>query len=69
MICSAGVHFRENFEKKNYYSIFKMTGSVGQFWLLVSAAFGNASTLVENNAKENGTQGMGYKKNVLVIRP
>ena len=62
MICSAGVDFRENFEKKNYYSIFKMTRSVGQFWLLVSAAFGNASTLVENNAKESGTQGIESAK-------
>ena len=39
-----------------------MTGSVGQFWLLVSADFVNASMLVENNAKESGTQGIASAK-------
>ena len=39
-----------------------MTGSVGQFWLLVRADFVNASTLVENNAKESGTQDIASAK-------
>ena len=61
MICSEGVDFRENFEKKKTVILFSK-------WPVRSASF-DVSSFVENNAKESGTQGIGYEQNVLVIRP